>query len=216
MSWPEITSSNGMSKTDAAKLILHLNLHHLTPQQHQPHQCLIINTGTPKGCALSPPLYSSFTHDCTAHMPNTTLIKFADDITVNGLIIDDDKSDYRNEIELLVKWSNDNKLILNVNKTKEFIVDLRKCINLTDSIIINGSAVEQISIKIFFGLTVLNTLSWTQNADKIIKNRRQMFFLHILKSYNVNIDVMINFYCAVIERILTTNILVWFGCTNKR
>ena len=37
------------------------------------------------------------------------------------------------------------------------------------------------------------------------------FFLRILKSYNVSIDAMINFYCAVIERILTTNILVWSG-----
>ena len=50
-------------------------------------------------------------------MPNSTLIKFADDITVIGLIIDDDESDYRNEIELLVKWSNDSNLILNVDKT---------------------------------------------------------------------------------------------------
>ena len=30
-------------------------------------------------------------------MPNTTLIKFADDITVIGLIVNDDESDYHNE-----------------------------------------------------------------------------------------------------------------------
>ena len=41
----------------------------------------------------------------------------------------------------------------------------------------------------------MNTSSWTQNADKIIKNVRQrLFFLLILKSYNANINVMINFY----------------------
>ena len=116
-----------------------------------------------------------------------------------------------------MKWSDDNNHILNVEKTKELIVDFRKCRYLKDSIIINGSAVEQINTHKFHGLTVMNTLSWTQNADKIIKNGRQrlLFFLLILKSYNVNINVMINFYHAVIESIFTTNILVWFGCTMR-
>ena len=99
-------------------------------------------------------------------MPNSTLIKFAVDITVIGLIIDDDQSDYRNECELLVKWSNDNNLILNVDKTIELIVDFRKCRHLKDSIIINGSAVKQINIQKFVSLTVMDTSSWTQNADK--------------------------------------------------
>ena len=149
-------------------------------------------------------------------MPNSTLIKFADGIIVIGLIMNDDESDYRNEIELLVKWSNDNNLTLNVDETKELIVDFRKCRNLKDSIIINGSAVEQVNINKKFGLAVMNTSSWTEIADKIIKDgRRSLFCLRILISYN-DINVMINFYRAVIESILTMSILVWFGCKNKR
>ena len=82
---------------------------------------------------------------------------------------------------------------------------------------LNGSTIEQEYSHKFIGLTVMNSLSWTQNADKIIKNVKQrLFSLRILKSYNVNINVMINFYCAVNEGIFTTNILVWFRCTNKR
>ena len=111
-----------------------------------------------------------------------------------GLIIDDDQSDYRNECELLVKWSNDNNLILNVDKTKELIVDFRKCRHLKDSIIINGSVVKQVNIQKFLGLTVMNTLSWTQNAVKVItKGRQRLFFLLTLRSNNVVINVMIIF-----------------------
>ena len=95
------------------------------------------------------------------HMPISTLIIFADDITVIGMIINDDKSNYHNEIELVVKWSNDNNLILNVDKTKELSVDLRKCRNVKDSITINGSTVEQVNTYKFLGLIVMNTLCFT-------------------------------------------------------
>ena len=43
---------------------------------------LILNTGAPRGCVLIPLLYSLFTHD------SNTVIKFADETTVVGLITD--------------------------------------------------------------------------------------------------------------------------------
>ena len=150
-------------------------------------------------------------------MPNSTLIKFANDTTVIGLIISDDESDYCNEIKPLVNWSNDDNLTM--------IVDFRKSRHWKYSVIINGSAVEQVNIHKFLGLTVMNTLSWTQNADKnkkwktkVVVFIRYLFLLLtvVLRSHNANNDVMISFYRSVIESILTTNMLVRFGCTNKR
>ena len=50
---------------------------------------LTLNTGAPQRCVLSPLLYSLFTHDCVAVDNSHTIIAFANDTTVVGLINDD-------------------------------------------------------------------------------------------------------------------------------
>ena len=53
---------------------------------------LILNTGAPQGCVLSPVLYSLFTPDFEAMQASNSIIKFADAPTVVGLITNNDKT----------------------------------------------------------------------------------------------------------------------------
>jgi hypothetical protein len=65
----------------------------------------------------SPLLYSLYTHDCTARHDSNTIIKFANDTTVVGMITDNDETAYR-EVRELIVWCKDNNLSLNMIKTK--------------------------------------------------------------------------------------------------
>ncbi len=53
-------------------------------------------------------------------------MKFADNTTIVGLIMNNDENSYREEISNLAEWCTENNLLLNVSKTKELIIDFRK------------------------------------------------------------------------------------------
>jgi hypothetical protein len=66
-----------------------------------------------------PPSNQEFTHDCVATFDSNSIMKFADDITLVGLITNGDETAYREEVRDLAVWCQDNKLSLNVSKPKE-------------------------------------------------------------------------------------------------
>ncbi len=60
---------------------------------------ITLNVGAPQGCVLSPLLYSLYTHDCVSFHSSTSIIKFADDTVVLGLISNNDETAYLDEVE---------------------------------------------------------------------------------------------------------------------
>ena len=97
---------------DAIAIALHTALSHLDKRNtyvrmlgpglgNNTSTSLILNTGAPQGCVLSPLMYSPFTHDCVATHASNSIIKFADDTTVVGLITNGDETAYREQVRAL-------------------------------------------------------------------------------------------------------------------
>ena len=100
--------------------------HQVVRVGHNTFATLTLSTGAHQGCVLSPFLYSLFTHDCVAKHDSNIIIKFADNMTVVGLITDDNETDYMEKVRDLALWCQDNNLSLNIRMTKELILDYRK------------------------------------------------------------------------------------------
>ncbi|KAI4902683.1 hypothetical protein NFI96_012333, partial [Prochilodus magdalenae] len=158
-------------------------------------------------------LYSLFTHDCVPISSSNTIIKFADDTTVKGLIRDDNNTAYRDEIQHLFTWCHDNNLTLNTQKTKEIIMDLRRSRSQAHPpVYISGAAVEQVTSFKFLGTHIFSDLTWSLNSSVLVKKAQQRLdFLRSLKKVHLSPRILVNFYRCTIESILTNCISVWYG-----
>ncbi len=176
---------------------------------------ITLNTGAPQGCVLSPLLFTLLTHDCTPSHNSNLFIKFVDDTTVVGLISNRDETNYRSEVSRLAGWCRDNNLSLNVEKTKEIVVDFRRVHTLHAPLTINGATVERASSTKFLGVHITEDLSWTNNTAALAKKAQQrLYFLRKLRRARAPTPIMCTFYRGTIESILTSCITVWYGACN--
>ncbi len=174
------------------------------------------------GCLWAKPRISTHPRTAPACTPCThttvqqthssnIIVKFADDTTVIGLITDNDEMAYREEVSTLTKWCQENHLSLNIDKTKELVVDYRRQSREHTPITIDKTPVERVNSFKFLGVHITEDLTWSAHTDAVLKKAHQrLFFLRRLRKFGTSPRILRSFYTCTVESILWLHHrLVW-------
>ncbi len=143
---------------------------------------------------------------------SNVIVKFADDTTVIGLITDNDETAYREEVSTLTKWCQENHLSVNIDKTKELVVDFRRQRREHTPITIEKTPVERVNSFKLLGVHITEDLTWSSHTDAVLKKAHQcLFFLRRLRKFGTSPSILRSFYTCTVESILTGCITAWFG-----
>ena len=104
---------------------------------------------------------------------SNTIINFADDTTVVGLITGNDETAYREEVRDLTVWCKDNNLSLQRDQDKGDDCGLQEKEDRARPLLIDGAVVEQVESFKFLGVHITNKLIWSKHTKAVVKRAQQ-------------------------------------------
>lgn len=107
------------------------------------------------------------THMTVYSHTTTSIVKFADDTVVQGLISNNNQDAYRDEVEKLTAWCQANCLSLNISKTKDVVIERQQRAN--SPLMIDGSTVVRVNIFKYLGIHISEDLTCAVHTQTQIK-----------------------------------------------
>lgn len=160
------------------------------------------NLGVPQGSILGPVLFIIYINDLKASLQYCKMKLFADDTLIYAYSkqIEESAHNLNTDLSNLYKAINQNKLKLNINKTKLMLITKKKniCTDLIN-IHIGTEKLEFVDQVKYLGVIVDNDLNFKRNFDYVIKKYATKVNVLARCSNKLNLQQKIQIYKAIIE-----------------
>ena len=201
-----------------------------------------LNGGGPQGCTWGILEYLSQTNNNVDFIPPDERYKFIDDLTtleiVNLLSVGLTSYNFKTHIasnipthnqvipaqnlksqeylEKLNKWSEDNKMMLNLDKTKTMIINYTDNYKFTTNLHLSDKNIEVVSKTKLLGVILTNDLKWSANTNYLIKKAYAcMRMIHKLVEFDMPTSEMVLIYILYIRSIIEQSCQIWHSSLTQ-
>ena len=170
-----------------------------------------IELGLPQGSVLGPLLFNLFINDIV-NLPICNKILFADDtvLYVTAETFEECLSKIERVICSLKTWLNENKLLINIDKSKLMLITIRSCPELPP-IYFDDNPIEWVHYIKYLGMFIDNKLTLNKQVDSICTKLSKFRGLTYSMQFIVPQIILIRIFYALIYPVLTNNIIIWGG-----
>ena len=177
-----------------------------------------ITTGVPQGTILGPILFILYVNDLLNHMPNETIMSYADDTVI--IYSDNTWSSAQDKmciyLNYVASWLVFNKLTLNINKTI-YMTFGSYCHSVPNALNIklDNQSIERVEAHKYLGLIFDYNMKWDAHIKYIVKKTKYLIFIFAKIKNIIETKTLMIMYYALFHSILNYGIIAWGGAYSN-
>ena len=168
------------------------------------------NGGVPQGTLSGPKCFLVYINDLETPVH---LYKYVDDSTLFGVCERNGVSLMQESVDIASKWTEENYMKINNEKSKDMIISFAKNCNFRHTIPnikIGGIDVEQLDHAKLLGVTISHDFSWNKHVENIVKKAgKRLYMMYQLKRAGISQSDLVTVYLSVVRPVLEYACPVW-------
>ena len=141
------------------------------------------------------------------------ILKYVYDYSIWEVCTDDG---YDSEIQQAAKWSSNNLMKVNMDKTREMVITFSKKHPTRATVFVNSNAIERVTTFKLLGVMLWTDLSWGLHVDYLYGKRTpRLYLLTLLKRAGVAPSDTLRIYTSMIRSVFEYVCAIWHILLTK-